>query len=198
MSFLNPDPVACLVGRSNEASVIVDWQEVTALIDLGAKVSSIRSGFCECLALEVHPLGRLLELKGMGGSTIPYLGYVEVNLQIPGIKGYKENVLLLVLLTTSYSEKDLVGSKIIDQAMGMMTEGKCLMAAATWKQAHFSAIVSGMLQLHCTNSKEDGKVGMEVTPPQDLILQHPGCPAWMIIWELSIPLRRLPFPHLDY
>ena len=36
--FLNPDPVAHLVGHANEVPVVVDWQEVTALIDLGAQV----------------------------------------------------------------------------------------------------------------------------------------------------------------
>ena len=66
--------------------MIVGGQKVTALIDLGAQVSSISSGFCNLLALEVCPLGRLLELEGTGGSVIPYLGCVEINLQIAGIK----------------------------------------------------------------------------------------------------------------
>ena len=98
---------------------------MTALIDLGAQVSSVSSGFCECLTLEVHPLGRLLELEGTGGSTFLYPGYVEVNLQIPGIKGYNEDILLLVILTTTYSKKVpvMVGSKIIDRVMEMMTKG---------------------------------------------------------------------------
>ena len=78
--FLNPDPVVHLVGWSNEAPVIVDGPKVTALIDLGAQVSSIKSGFCDLLPLEVHPLGRLLQLESTGGSVIPYLGYVEVKL----------------------------------------------------------------------------------------------------------------------
>ena len=64
--FINPDPIACLVGCSNEAPVIVDWQENMALIDSGAQVSSVSSQFCEELALEVQPLGQLLELEGMG------------------------------------------------------------------------------------------------------------------------------------
>ena len=45
--FLSPDPVPCLVGQSNEAPVLVDGKKVTALIDLGAQVSSISSGFCD-------------------------------------------------------------------------------------------------------------------------------------------------------
>ena len=64
--FLNPDPIAHLVGCSNEAPVIIDSQEVTALIDLGAQVSSISAQFCKELTLQIQPLGWLLELEGMG------------------------------------------------------------------------------------------------------------------------------------
>ena len=39
--FLNPDPVARLVGCANEAPVVVDSWEVTALVDLGAQVQTL-------------------------------------------------------------------------------------------------------------------------------------------------------------
>ena len=48
--------------------MIVDRQEMTALIDLGAQVSTVSSQFCEDLALQIQPLGWLLELEGMGFS----------------------------------------------------------------------------------------------------------------------------------
>ena len=136
------------------------------MIDLGAQVPSISSGFCELLTLEVHLLGRLLELEGRGGSAIPYLGYVEVTLEIPGIKGHNEEILLLVIPTMTYSEKVpvMVRSKTIDQVMGMITKGELLRATATWKQAHFVVVMSGSLKLPCTNSKEDRQAGKEVTP----------------------------------
>ena len=54
--FLNADPIACLVGHPNEAPVIIDGQEVTALIDLGAQVSSISAQFCKELTLQIQPL----------------------------------------------------------------------------------------------------------------------------------------------
>ena len=56
--FLNPDPIAHLVGHSNEAPVVVDGQETTALIDSGAQVSSISVQFCKNLTLQIQPLGQ--------------------------------------------------------------------------------------------------------------------------------------------
>ena len=85
--FLNPGPSCPPSGAwSNEAPVIVDMQKVIALIDLGAQVSSVSSGFCKWMTLKVH-LSKLLELEGTGGSTFLYLGYVEVNLPDPRYKG---------------------------------------------------------------------------------------------------------------
>ena len=121
--FLNPDPIVHLVGCSNEALVIVDKLETTALIDSIAQVSSISTKFCENLALHIQPLGWLLELEGTGGAAIPYLEFVEVDLQILGIRNYNEDVLLLVIPTMTYSETVpvVVGSNIINKVLSLMT-----------------------------------------------------------------------------
>ena len=71
------------------------------------------------------PLAQLLELDGTGGAAIPYLGFVEVNLQILGNRNYNEYVLLLVIPTMTSFEMVpfMVGSKIIDKALSLMTIG---------------------------------------------------------------------------
>ena len=142
--FLNPDPIACLVGHSNEAPLIMDGQRVTALIDSGAQVWDVSSQFCEGLTLQIQPLGSLLELEGTGGSTIPYLRYVEVNLQILGIKNYNEDVLLLGL-------------------MGVITKGEVTKLTTTWRQAYFGVVMFGSLQLPCTSQNRTG-MEKEVVP----------------------------------
>ena len=126
----------------------MDGQEVTALIDLGAQVLSISAQFCKDLALQIQPLGQLLELEGMGGTAIPYLRFVEVNLQILGIRNYNEDVLLLVMFTTTYSKTVpvMVGSKIINKALSLMTVGEHAKATTTWRQAHFGVVMSRSLQ----------------------------------------------------
>ena len=156
--FLNPDSIAHLVACSNEAPVIVDGQRMTALVDSGAQVSSINSWFCEDLLLQIQPLGQLLELEGTWGSAIPYLGFMEVNLQIPGINNYNEDVLLLVIPTMTYSEMVpvIVGSKIIYRTISIITKGEFVKVTMTWRQAHFGAVMSGLLQLPHTGSDGTG------------------------------------------
>ena len=85
--------------------MVMDGLEVTALVDLGAQVSNISAQLCEELDLEIQPLGRLLGLEGTGGAAIPYLRFVEVNLQIQGIRGYNEDLLLLAIPTMAYAER---------------------------------------------------------------------------------------------
>ena len=112
----------------------MDGHEVAALVDSGAQVLTMSAQLCEELGLKIQPLGRLLELEGKGGAAIPYLRFVEVNLQILGIRRYNEDVLLLAIPTTAYAERVpvMVGSKIIDKALSCMTAGELTKATVTW------------------------------------------------------------------
>ena len=125
--FLNPDPVAGLVGHANKVPVVIDGCEVASLIDSGTQVSNISAQLCKDLGLKIQPLGWLL-------AAILYLRFVEVNLQIPGIRGYNKDVLLLAIPTMAYAEGVLVmvGSNIIDRALSCMTVVELAHTTATW------------------------------------------------------------------
>ena len=196
--FLNPDLIAHLVDWSNEAPIIANGQKVTALIDSGAQVSSVSSAFCEQMALKVHHVDWLLVLEGTGGSAIPYLVYVEFNLQIPGIKGYNEDILLLVIPTMTYSEKVpvVVGSKIIDRLMGRIMKGELVNSATTWKQAHFNAFMSGPLQLSHRGTKGMGMLQRGPIPPPPSTLPCLRSSLWTMSRGMSAPHKGSPFLHL--
>ena len=58
----------------------------------------------------------------------------------------------------TYSEKTLVmvGSKIIDWVMKIITKGELAKVTTTWKQAHFRAVISRSLQLPHTGPNGTG------------------------------------------
>ena len=117
---------------------------------------------------------------GDGGAAIPYLRFVEVNLWILGIKSYNEDVLLLVIPTMTYSKTVpvMVGTKIINKTLSLMTMGELAKATMTWRQAHFVAVMSGSLQLSCSSS---GKC--EVTAGAASSFQQGGT---MEVWKFQL------------
>ena len=46
----------------------------------------------------------------------------------------------------------MVGTKIIDKGLSLMTMGELARATMTWRQAHFGAVMLGSLQLSCSSS----------------------------------------------
>ena len=73
----------------------------------------------------------------------------------------------LVIPTMTYSKMVLVvvGAKIIDKALSLMTTGELAKATTTWRQAHFGAVMLGLLQLsHSSSDKSEIGEGAKCSP----------------------------------
>ena len=70
-----------------------------------------------------------------------------------------------------------------------MIKGELVRATATWRQAHFSAVMSRSLQLPCTTSREDREVGKEITPStgSDPAASRGFCLKWCLGTSLYYP-----------
>ena len=77
-----------LVGEANECAVKVNGVSATSLLDSGSMVSTISHDFWRkhFPHSPIAPLDDLLTLTGAGGDRIPYVGYVEVDIQLPGVE----------------------------------------------------------------------------------------------------------------
>ena len=77
----------------------------------------------------------MLHLEGMGGLSIPYLGYIEATVRIPPIKDYEECVPILVLRSPSPSSLRVpvqLGTMVLDKAMAKIMVGKLACTSSTW------------------------------------------------------------------
>ena len=76
---------------------MVEGQKARALIDSGSKLSSISLPWVKKLKLNLQELHPLLQNEGLGGSEVPYLGYVETHLKVPEVSAFDTDVLLLIV-----------------------------------------------------------------------------------------------------
>ena len=87
----------------------------------------------------------MVPIEGSGGVDVPYLGYVEVRMCIPGIRSLDQDVLMLISHTTTHYHRSIpiqVGSHIIDQVTNCITEDELQSLSQSWKLAYVSTIIS--------------------------------------------------------
>ena len=96
-----------------------------ALIDSGAMILMMSRDYCDEHGYEIQPLEHLVPIEGNGGANVPYLGYVEVRMHIPGINSFDRDVLMLVSHTTTCYHQRVpiqVGSRTIEQVTNCISE----------------------------------------------------------------------------
>ena len=133
--YYNPDPLYHLIGRTNETPLEVDGHKITGLIDSGANISSISKSFAEKLGLPFRQLESLLEIEGSGGIDMPYLGYTEVNLKVPGVKAFNEDILVVIQNDSTYSARVPValGTLHIDMVIDQATPEELANLGKEWQ-----------------------------------------------------------------
>ena len=145
LEYYNPNPWARILGKANQTDVEVDGTISKALIDSGAMISMKSRGYCEECGNKIQPLDNLLPIEGSGGADVPYLGYVEVTMCIPGIHSLDRDILMLVSHTTTHYQQRVpiqIGSCIIDQVIKCITKDEQQSLSQSWKVAYVSTIIS--------------------------------------------------------
>ena len=106
-----------LVGNTTKVTIKVGAQECTALLDTGSTISTVSEQFynnylkyCELVTLD-----DLLEVTGVGGEKLPYLGYIAVDVTVSFISLEPKSFLFLVVPDTEFSESVpvLLGTNVL-------------------------------------------------------------------------------------
>ena len=64
------NPWSRLIGRANEEQIVINGHPVTALLDTGSQVTHISEAFCQANKIQIHPLDKLVEIEGTGGTIL--------------------------------------------------------------------------------------------------------------------------------
>ena len=114
-----------MVGISNEGVATIGNQRCKCLIDTGAQITSLSKSFYDrhFSQYPLHDLGDLLTIEGAGGQPVPYLGYVEIAVSLPGSLPTSAAVEAPVLIVpdTQYNKKVplCVGTNVIQACLNL-------------------------------------------------------------------------------
>lgn len=110
-----------LVGPSNEATIEIEGRVTTALLDTGASVSTVSETFVSnnLTHLQPMPVQQLLNIECADGQALPYSGYIQAQINVPGLVGASLSCLLLVVPASRYSQTTpiLLGTNFLKRAM---------------------------------------------------------------------------------
>ena len=128
-----------MIGPANETKVQIEGEPFLALIDCGAQLSALLESLVEKLKLKIHNLNTIIEAEATGGSLVPYTGYVEARLSIPGIKVMDQNLLFMVVKDTNYTNRVPVqlGTLHINEALAVVTKEEYGNLSVAWARANF-------------------------------------------------------------
>ena len=137
--YHNPDPLVRLIGEANETDIIIENEKVKGLIDSGAQVSSISDTFASKLGLKIKQLDTLLDLEPTGGGQVLYNWYVELRMQVPNVRAFDLDVLMLVIRESEYSRRVpiTIGTIHIDEIIDLITEEELKLASHQWQRGLF-------------------------------------------------------------
>ena len=71
-------------------------------------------------------LHSVLETEGLGGSEVPYLGYVEAHLKVPEVGAFDNDVLFLIVPDSVYTSRVPIslGTLHIDMVINSATKSE--------------------------------------------------------------------------
>ena len=143
--YHNPDPLCRLIGPKNEIEVIVNNEQVTALVDSGAQLSAVSMAFAKCHNLPIWQLQQLLDFERFGGVDIPYIGYTQIQLQILGVKDYDKDI--LVFIQKDYSEQVpvILGTLHIKDMIQSATREELVKLGDAWEVGTLGSFVSARI-----------------------------------------------------
>ena len=96
--LLNADHLAQIIGTETVADIIIDDAEACALLDSRATADLMTQAYAQAKNFDIRPMtelsDRFINLRLVARFTLS--GYVEYNLQIPGISLYNSDWVALV------------------------------------------------------------------------------------------------------
>ena len=145
--YLNPDAFHRFIGPKNLGKVLVDDELVTCLLDNGAQLNFITPTYAQEWGMDIMSLdylakeigGAIPHISGIGGISVEPVGFVMMNVKVPGIAGYDEDQIAIVIDDPGMTEWPVIlGTPTIYRVMEVIKESEISKLAVPWASSQIS------------------------------------------------------------
>ena len=103
--YLNPDAFCRFIGPKNLGKALIDDELVSCLLDNGAQLNFITPAYAQERGMDIMSLDYLAKeiggaiplIRGLGGISVEPVGFVMMNVKVPGVKEYDEDQITIVM-----------------------------------------------------------------------------------------------------
>ena len=144
---LNPDAFHRFIGPKNLGKALVDGELVTCLLDNGAQLNFITPTYAQERGMDIMFLDYLAEeiggaiphISGIGGISVEPVGFVMMNVKVPGIAGYDEDQIAIVMDDPGMMEwLVILGTPTIYRVMEVIKESEISKLVVPWAFSQIS------------------------------------------------------------
>ena len=152
--YLNPDAFHRFIGPKNLGKALVDDELVSCLLDNGAQLNFIMPAYAQERGMDIMSLDYLAKeiggaiplIRGLGGISVEPVGFVMMNVKVPGVEGYDEDQIAIVMDDPGMTEWPVIlGTPTLYRVMEVIKESEISKLAVPWASSCVSWLMRDVL-----------------------------------------------------
>ena len=152
--YLNLDAFRRFIGPKNLGKALIDEELVSCLLDNGAQLNFITPAYAQEWGMDIMSLDYLAEeiggaiplIRGLGGISVEPVGFIMMNVKVPGVKGYDEDQIAIVMDDPGMTEWPVIlGTPTLYRVMEVIKESEISKLAVPWASSRVSWLMRDVL-----------------------------------------------------
>ena len=151
---MNPNAFCRFIGHKNLGKALIDDELATCLLDNGAQLNFIMPAYAQEWGMDIMSLDYLSQeiggsiplIRGLGGISVEPIGFVMMNVKVPGVQGYDEDQIAIVMDDPGMTEWPVIlGTPTLYRVMEVIKESEISKLAVPWASSRVSWLMRDVL-----------------------------------------------------
>ena len=152
--YLNPDAFHRFIGPKNLGKVLIDDELASCLLNNGAQLNFITTAYAQEWGMDIMSLDYLAQetggsiplIRGLGSISVEPIGFVMMNIKVPGVEGYDEDQITIVMDDPGMMEWPVIlSTPTLYRVMEVIKESEISKLAVPWASSQVSWLMRDVL-----------------------------------------------------